>query len=103
MYLSMDDFLKMDLFFLVTTSVVFLVGLFSLVVLFYVVRILRSADHVMKNVSEESDNVRGDIAILRGKIRDEGMRLRHFGDLFDSVYGRTKAKRKTTHKEKEAE
>lgn len=98
----MDDFLKMDLFFVVTTAVVFLVGLFALVALFYLVRILRSADHVMGNVRIESDTIREDIGILRTKIKDEGIRLKHFGELFESMYTRNvspKGKRKTKSEE----
>jgi hypothetical protein len=98
----MNDFLKMDLFFVVTTAVVFLAGLFLLVALFYIVRILQSADHVMKNVRDESDSVRGDLDVLRGKIRDEGMRLKHFGELFETLYKRNTAPKKK-HKAKEAE
>lgn len=95
----MDDFLKMDLFFVVTTAVVFLVGLFALVALFYLVRILRSADHVMGNVRIESDSIREDIGILRTKIREEGVRLKHFGELFETLYVRQRKKKSTQKNE----
>ena len=98
----MDDFLKMDLFFVVTTAVVFLAGLFLLVILFYVVRILRSADHVMENVRLESDSVRTDLGVLRDKIRDEGVKLKHFGELFEALYVRNTAP-KGKHKSKSEE
>ena len=53
----MDDFLKMDIFFAVTTGVVFFGGLLLLVGLFYLIRILRNVEHVSHNISEESDNL----------------------------------------------
>lgn len=94
LYASMSDFLKMDLFFVVTTAVVFLVGSFLLVALFYIVRILRSANHVMDNVRAESDTLRDDIGVLREKIRSEGMRFKHFGELFESLYMRSAGKKR---------
>jgi hypothetical protein len=94
----MNDFLKMDIFFLTTTVVVLLLGVFLIVALYYIIKILKSIDHVAQNVSDESDNVRGDILILRGKIRDEGMRVKHFMDFFMNVASRkTGRKTKTVH------
>ena len=96
----MDDFLKMDVFFVVTTAVVILGGVLGVVALFYVVRILKSFDHLMKNVSEESDDVRKDFGILRTKIRDEGMKWQHLSNFFFGVRSRSKAregKHKTHH------
>lgn len=95
----MGDFLKMDIFFVTTTLVVFLLGVFLLVALFYVIRILKSVDHIAQNVSEESDNVRGDIVVLRGKIRDEGMKIRHFMDFFMNVASRKVGRKKKAEKE----
>ena len=78
----MSDFLKMDIFFAVTTAAVFFAGLMILVALYYMIGILRSVDHVAKNVAKESDSVRGDVAVLRAKIREEGMRVGHLVDFF---------------------
>ena len=90
----MDDFLRMDIFFVVTTAVVVLGGALCVVALVYIIKILRSVDHVARNVSEESDNVRGDVAILRQKIRDEGMKVKHFTDLFRSIGARRRRGKK---------
>lgn len=92
----MNDFLKMDIFFVTTTSVVFLLGALLIVALYYLIRILKSIDHVAQNVSNESDTVRQDLAVLREKIRDEGMKVKHFTDFFAGIVGR-----KATHKKKE--
>lgn len=88
----MEDFLKMDIFFVVTTAVVFVVGLFFLVVLFYAIRILRNVDHISENISEESDSLRTDIAVLRTKLRDEGLKLKHFSDFFSRFVTRNTEK-----------
>jgi len=91
---SMSDFFKMDFFFVVTTVIAIFVGAFFLVALFYLIKILKSVDHLAKNVSEESDNVRGDITVLRGKMRDEGMKLKHFVDFFTGIVARKQARKK---------
>lgn len=90
----MNDFLKMDIFFVVTTIVAVLLGAFVLVALYYLIRILKSVDHLAKNVSEESDNVREDITELRGKVRDEGMKLKHLADFFAGMASRKQARKK---------
>ena len=91
--MSMTDFLKMDIFFATTTAVVFLLGLFLIVALFYVIKILRRVDHVAENIAEESDSIRGDIGVLRTKIRDEGVKLKHFGEFFEHIVSRSQGRR----------
>lgn len=91
----MDDFLKMDVFFAVTTMFVVFGGILATVSMFYIVRILKSLDGVMRNVHEESDDIRMDINILRQKVRDEGMKIKHIVDFCGSVASRnTSPKRK---------
>ena len=84
----MHEFLKMDIFFVVTTVIVSLLGVFSLVVLYYIIKILKNIDHVSQNLSEESDHIKVDINILRTKIRDEGMRIQHLLDFFGGMKSR---------------
>lgn len=84
----MQDFFKMDVFFVVTTVLVILVGALVLTVLFYVVRILKSVDHIMENVSEESNDIRGDIHLLRLKIKEEGWKIKHMSDFVSSFLSR---------------
>ena len=64
----MDDFFKMDVFFVATTGVVIALGVLLIVALFYVIRILKSFDEVMKNVTLESNDIRDDIRILRARV-----------------------------------
>ncbi len=98
----MDDFLKMDIFFAVTTAVVLLFGVFSCVVLFYIIKILRNATHVMDNVSEESDILREDIAVLRENIHEEGLKVKHIVEFWGNVAapGKAGAKPKPKGKQK---
>ena len=86
----MDDFFKMDVFFFVTTAAVILAGILCMVALVYFIKILRSIDHIAENVSEESDDVRGDLSVLRGKIRADGMKMKHFIEFFSRFGSRKK-------------
>lgn len=95
----MDEFLKMDIFFMVTTIVVLAGGMLCVVALFYIVRILKSVDNIAENVSEESDSMRGDIAVLRQKIREEGMKIKHFTDFFSGMASRRKLHKKSKERE----
>jgi hypothetical protein len=52
-------------------------------------------DHVAHNVSDESDNLREDVAVLREKVRGEGMKLKHFYDFFMNFAGRRARKKKS--------
>lgn len=89
----MDDFFKMDVFFVATTGVVIALGVLLIIALFYVIRILKSFDEVMKNVTLESNDIRDDIRILRAKVREEGMKVKHVSDFFASVASRNKRTR----------
>lgn len=89
----MEEFLKMDVFFVVATAVTLLLGVMSSVALYYIIRILRSVDHVSQNISDESDHIKIDLGILRAKVREEGMRLEHFLDLFGGFRSRHHSKK----------
>ena len=91
----MEDFLKMDIFFAVTTAVVLSGGALFIVALVYFIKILKSVDNIAQNVSAESDSVRGDLAILRQKIREEGMKVKHITDFFGGMAARKHARKKS--------
>ena len=91
---EMTDFLKMDVFFAVTTVIVFFWGVMGMVMLYYMIKILRKADHVAENVSAESDSLRKDVEVLRAKVREEGMRIQHLVDFFFGVRERKRSRSK---------
>lgn len=91
----MEDFFKMDVFFVVTTGAVFLGMVLCAVAMLYIIKILKNVDHITQNVSEESDEVRGDLSVLRQKIREEGVKLKHFSEFFTSLVGRKKPHKKS--------
>ncbi|MDP2665682.1 MAG: hypothetical protein Q8P23_03575 [bacterium] len=65
----MDEFLKMDIFFFVTTVAVVVLAFFSAYVLWRLQRVLKNIEHISEQVAIESDIVRQDIAEMRSDIR----------------------------------
>lgn len=78
----MEDFLKMDVFFIVATIAVLIVAVLTSIALVYLIRILRTVSHISEEVQGEAVALREDIDGLRQKARSEGLRLKHIFDIF---------------------
>lgn len=65
----MDEFLKMDIFFFVTTVAVIVLAFFSAFVLWRLQRVLKNVEHISEQVALESDEVRKDLAEMRNDIK----------------------------------
>jgi membrane protein implicated in regulation of membrane protease activity len=65
----MNEFVKMDVFFFITTVAVVLFTAFGVVIFLRFSRILKNIEHISQQVSLESDNIRGDLAEVRSDIR----------------------------------
>lgn len=73
----MSDFLKMDIFFAVTTVAVIVVSFVLTLVLIRVLSILRKIDDVTALVREEGEQLREDIANVREQVQEGGLRIGH--------------------------
>ncbi|MFA7309801.1 MAG: hypothetical protein WC050_02745 [Candidatus Paceibacterota bacterium] len=93
----MNDFLKMDVFFVVSTLVVVVVGIFLTIVLIRVFRILGYVEELSKTVSDEAKDVRADVVELRAHIRREGFKLRHVGRFAKSLIQRATVRKKRSN------
>ena len=65
----MNEFLKMDVFFVVTTIAVIAVSALTIFVLWKIARILRNVEHVSEQISLEADAVREDLADVRAEVK----------------------------------
>jgi hypothetical protein len=90
----MDEFLKMDIFFVVTTVSVAVMTILLAIVLIRVLRILKNIEDISLMVEEEGVKFREDIAQVRAKVKQEGLRVGH---MFDFL-GLAKKTRKRTKK-----
>ncbi len=78
----MNEFLKMDIFFGVTTVAVIVLTVLLVIVLIRVISILRNIDELVLLAKEEGAHIRKDLDEMRTKVRDGGMRIGHlFGFL----------------------
>lgn len=73
----MNDFLKMDIFFVVTTVAVFVLSILLAFVLIRVLRILKNVEDISHMVEEEGQKLREDIAHVRESVMEEGVRVKH--------------------------
>jgi biopolymer transport protein ExbB/TolQ len=90
----MEEFLKMDVFFVVTTLAVIIVSVLLGIALYYIIRILRNVEHVSERVAEESDNIQSDLRELRANIRKEGAKMKHFAEFFGGIVRRSSGRAK---------
>ncbi len=90
----MNEFLKMDIFFVVATIALVIVGILVCIVLVYVARFLNTANRIAIEVEEETEAIRADLEDMRGGIK-RGLR---FVPLF--TFFRKTAKRLSSTKKK---
>ncbi|MDB5244588.1 MAG: hypothetical protein JWN18_458 [Parcubacteria group bacterium] len=86
----MTDFLKMDVFFVVTTIAVVVVAALMSYLLWRVSRILEHIEHISEQVALEADAIRDDLALVRADIRRGKGKLQSFVELFGKIYKRPK-------------
>ncbi|HEY4525335.1 MAG TPA: hypothetical protein VJL39_03135 [Candidatus Paceibacterota bacterium] len=73
----MDDFFKMDVFFIVATlATIVLVALLAWI-LVRILRILGNVEKITDSAAAETELFRADIADVRKGVRDEGLKLKH--------------------------
>jgi K+-transporting ATPase A subunit len=87
----MDSLLKSDIFFVVTTIAVVVVGALVAVVLIYLARILSDVKKLSRSVREEGERVVEDIEGLRENIKKNTIKL---SDILSFGFLRKKTVRK---------
>lgn len=64
----MEDIMKADVFFFVTTIIVVILGILSAVAIIFLVKILSRFNSLSKNVEEELQHILSDISSFRGNV-----------------------------------
>jgi len=88
----MDNFLKMDIFFVVSTLAVVVLAVLLAVALIRVLRILKKVDQISDIAIEESEHIRDDIDEVRASVKDGASRI---GQLLGLAASVKKPKRRT--------
>lgn len=71
----MESIAKMDIFFLVTTVVVALVGLLAIILMVYAIKFIRDARQISQLLREETIEVIDDIEEFRRDVKHKASRL----------------------------
>jgi len=92
----MDEFFKMDIFFVVTTVVVVSIGVLSCVALLFLIKLFRTLDRIATEVHEEAEEIRADLDEMRRKTKREGLRLAHLLTFFGKTAKRATKKKRSS-------
>lgn len=94
----MEDILKMDIFFVVTTIGVVVVSVCVVLVLLAFHKLLRTLDRIAGEVEEEAQALRADLAEARTAIKREGVKAKSllgaFTTMGKSILGRSSKRSK---------
>ncbi len=89
----------MDIFFFITTIVVVAIGILLAFILLRIWRILGHVEEISKDVSAESALMRSDLADLRAKIKNEGLKIQILRNFLSHALKRFTGKpRKVAHR-----
>ena len=77
----MTEVVHADIFFFITAIAVIVVGVASLIALYYAIVILRDAREIVKKIRQASDEIEEDFEDLRENIRNEGVKVRAIVEL----------------------
>ena len=81
---------RSDVFFLVTTVVTMLLGIAFIVLLIFLIKIARNAEHIAKAVRNESDKIIADLDGMRAFVRREGFKAKHIARFIGKIKLRRK-------------
>ncbi len=96
----MENLVKADIFFFITSVAVFVSIIGMGIIMFYIIRILKDMKHISKKVSEEGDNIIGDVEYLREAAKSEGMKIKNIAGFFISLFTRRRKKEKAKRMDK---
>lgn len=102
----MDKLVHADIFFFITTCAIVVLTIIFGIALVYGIFIAKNVHYVVKKIKEESDNISGDIAHARQKIREQGMKVASYISFFKSLvsFGTArKAKKKSSKRSEDSE
>jgi hypothetical protein len=62
-------FFKMDIFFIVTTTVVLLLGIFGVIILYYCIKIVRNINRIIATIQREAEEIAQDFGDVRKDVK----------------------------------
>ena len=81
----MNEFLKMDIFFVIASTVAIILTVLVVILLVYVIKFVKNLKYMSDKVRAETDNISLDIKTLRSNISTEGFKIKHLINFFKSI------------------
>lgn len=81
----MSEFAKMDIFFIITSATVILVGTLLAVLVIYIIKISRDIKYISQRAKSEVDLISQDLSELRENVKDKGAKLKFFASFFNNL------------------
>ena len=88
----MDDFIKQDAFFFITSIAVVLFTLFLIVGLYYLIKILRDIRYISGKAREGTDIISEDLTEIRENVKRQKSAIAFLTSLFKGIYNKSKHK-----------
>ncbi len=81
----MNEFAKMDIFFVITSLAVVLLGILLAVLAVYLIKISRDVKYITQRAKSEADLISQDLSDLRQNVKDKGAKLKFFANFFNNL------------------
>jgi hypothetical protein len=81
----MNEFLKQDIFFFVTTIAVVILTLLLAILVIYLIKISRDVKYISQKAKHEANLISEDISELRQNIKDKGAKFKYFMSFFNNL------------------
>lgn len=86
----MTDFMKLDVFFFVTTIAVVILTLLLAVLIIYIIKIGKDIKYISHRAKSEADLIAQDLSDLRQNVKDKGVKMKYFWSFFNNLRGKSK-------------
>lgn len=86
----MNEFLKMDIFFAISSVVAIILAVLIVILLVYAIKFVKNIKYISDKARTETDNLGQDIQTLRENIRSEGLKVKHVLSFFGSIIKKRK-------------
>lgn len=99
----MEDVLKMDIFFAVTTAAVIILTVLVSILLLYAIRLMRTLNRISLTVAQEAQAIRADLIEARASAKRKGAKAVAFIEMIGATVLRMLSSKKRTARTRKAD
>jgi uncharacterized protein YoxC len=82
--IAMNEFMKQDIFFFVTTIAVAVLSILLAILIIYIIKISSDVKHILKTARNEADLISQDLSDLRRNMNN-GFKIKHLFNFFNNL------------------